>query len=447
MPTHRSVVVASGLPELARRMRGEYGDPDLTLDWQGPRRNVVMHLAEITAALGCTVPPVLADLLEIAVAIYAADIAFLRGANEAWVRSVRMLIPVRELELWRTLEPQLAEALYVLSHDNYMFDFCERNEAASVYASCPAQKRFAGAECVALLSGGLDSLAGAVMLLTTGRVPLFIAHRPYNPAIVASQQHVYRCLREAFDRPFYFVPIRMGPARGGNPAYPYPPPEQRETSQRTRSFLYLTLGALGCYAVGAGQIFCPENGVLAVNLPLTSARVGGYSTAGARPQTLRRFGALLEALGFSVTVENPLLYQTKGQLVRDILRRYLSPDAIQGTVSCWMAGRYSRACGSCIPCLLRAIAMRTAGLPPEAHMLEPFAAGDTLSPETAGRANLVDLLTFVERLRRMSDFELLRAYPVLLELASEADIAAIIQMLRRFGDEAVAALGGDSAMS
>jgi hypothetical protein len=203
----------------------------------------------------------------------------------------------------------------------------------------------------------------------------------------------------------------------------------------------MVLGAIACHAAGVDELLCPENGVLAVNLPLTEARIGGYSTAGTRPQTLAGFQRLLAALDLSVRIENPFLYQTKGQLIRDVLRPYFAPEAIQSTVSCWMAGRLSRPCGACIPCLVRAVAMRTAGLPSEAHAVDPFSTGAEVGPESAARANLVDLLTLVGRLQRLSDCELYRAYPMLLEMAAAASVPAVIRMLRRFAEEVSEALG------
>jgi hypothetical protein len=441
MPTRLNIVVATALPPEAPGQRPECGHPDLTISFHGVGRNVILDWPAVCEAFGCDIPPRLRDLLEIAVAVYAADVAFSRGENEAWVRTARFVIPVRDPDLWRSLEAQLAEALYVLSHDGFSFDFRARAEAGEQPPAPSGGGTRPDADCVSLLSGGLDSFAGAAMLLATDRRPLFVAHRPQNPMVVASQEHVCRCLREAFGRPVRLAAVGCVPARGGRLDHPYPPPEARETSQRTRSFLYMSLGALGCHAAGTGQLFCPENGVLAVNLPLTEARVGGYSTAGTRPQTLARFRGLLSALGMPLQIQNPFVYQTKGELIRDVLRRYFAPEAIQGTVSCWMAGRLSRPCGSCVPCLVRAIAMRAAGLPPEAHAVDPFSTGAEAGPGGAARANLVDLLVLVGRLRRMSERELLQAYPVLLEMAPEANIPAAIKMLQRFANEAAEALG------
>jgi hypothetical protein len=441
MPTRLNIVVATALPPEALEARPEYKHPDLTLSFHGAGRNIILDWPAICEVFGCEIPPRLRDLLEIAVAVYATDVAFPRGENEAWIRSARFVVPVRDRDLWESLEPQLAEALYVLAHDAFSFDFCARAEEGEEPPAPSNAGTRPDADCVSLLSGGLDSFAGAAMLLATDRRPLFVAHRPQNPMVVASQEHVCRCLQQAFDRPVRLAAVACVPARGGHLDYPYPPPEERETSQRTRSFLYVALGALGCHAAGTDQLFCPENGVLAVNLPLTEARVGGYSTAGTRPQTLARFRGLLSALGIPLQIHNPFLYQTKGELIRDVLRRYFAPEAIQGTVSCWMAGRLSRPCGSCVPCLVRAIAMRAAGLPPEAHAVDPFSTGAEAGPGSAARANLVDLLILVGRLRRMSERELLHAYPVLLEMAPEASIPASIKMLRRFANEAAEALG------
>jgi hypothetical protein len=85
--------------------------------------------------------------------------------------------------------------------------------------------------------------------------------------------------------------------------------------------------------------------------------------------------------------------------------------------------------------------MHTAGLPPEAHAADPVQTGAEAGPDSAARANLVDLLTLAGRFQRLTDAELLRAYPLLLELTPEVSLPGVLQMLRRFAAEAHAALG------
>jgi Queuosine biosynthesis protein QueC len=442
MPRPRRVVVATGLPPDALVRRRDYAQADLTLSWSGRRPNLVSGAERIALSSRSGLPPRLWDLLEIALAVTSADIAFLRDPNEAWVRSTSILQPVRDVEFWRCIEPQLAELLYVLSHDAYVFDFepqtaVHQRVAAEAAPTADESDR----DCVALLSGGVDSLAGAATLLAAGRRPLLVGHRPQNPAIVAAQHHAHAALRRRFGDEVAFASVACGARRAADPEYPYPGPAERETSQRTRSLLYLSLGAAACCATGCHTLYCPENGVLALNVPLTEARVGGYSTASTRPRTFAGFTGLMQAIGYPLQVENPFVYQTKAQLVRDVLKPQLPPADIQNTVSCWMAGRYSRPCGGCIPCLIRAIAMELAGLPREAYLIDPLGAGGEAGPESAARASLVDLLTFAHRFRTLDDLELTRTYPVLLDFPPEVALRPAVAMLRQFAQEVEEVLG------
>jgi hypothetical protein len=264
---------------------------------------------------------------------------------------------------------------------------------------------------------------------------VFVAHRPQNATVAAAQEHVRRCLGERFGEGIRLVVDHCGPAPSRRGARPFPPPETREPSQRTRSFLYLSLAAVACQAAGVDRFICAENGVLAINPPLTKARVGGNSTAGTRPRALALFARLLCSMGLKVTTENPFIYQTKGQLVRDVLRPNFSARQIQSAVSCWMAGRASRPCGGCVPCLVRAVAMHVAGLPREAHLVDPLDPGSAMGRDADAHANLVDLLSFARRASSLSDAELLRACPVLLDLPPQVDLAGAVSLLRRFADE------------
>jgi len=408
---------------------------DRLVDLRPPGRNFALDAGRLARQLRCTIPPRLQDLIEIAATVYGADLALKRGENEQWVRSIFCLIPVRDADFWRSIEPQLAEFLYVLSHDSFEFEFPARAERAEGPGDILPDDALQGFDCVALLSGGIDSFSGATALLATGRTPLFVAHRPQNALVAAAQEHVRECLEARFGRRVEVVVDRSGPVRPEGAAQPFPPPEAREPSQRTRSFLYLSLAAVACRAADVRQLICPENGVLAINPPLTEARVGGNSTAGARPRALAQFADLLAAAGLPVEVENPFIYQTKGQLIRDVLRPQFSARQIQGTVSCWMAGRASRPCGGCVPCLVRTVAMQAAGLPAEAHVVDPLGPEQMAGRHTDARANLVDLISLARRVSRLADAELLREYPVLLDLPPAVNVGEAIGMLRRFADE------------
>jgi hypothetical protein len=60
-----------------------------------------------------------------------------------------------------------------------------------------------------------------------------------------------------------------------------------ENSQRTRSFLFLTLAAITASRLGRREIvMIAENGQMAVHLPLNSARMAAFSTHTAHPDVL-----------------------------------------------------------------------------------------------------------------------------------------------------------------
>ena len=69
---------------------------------------------------------------------------------------------------------------------------------------------------------------------------------------------------------------------------PFPKDNFRENSQRTRSFLFLTLAALVTRRCGFNKVlFMAENGQFAIHLPLNSSSVGPFSTHTADPQFIQ----------------------------------------------------------------------------------------------------------------------------------------------------------------
>ena len=96
------------------------------------------------------IPERMADLLEVAMTVYASDRRSLRdyrGANTGH-RRIRIRLGVRDPRFWsrREMHDRLTDYLCWLSDDEWSFDFVRRD--------APATAR------VSLFSGGLDSLAG-----------------------------------------------------------------------------------------------------------------------------------------------------------------------------------------------------------------------------------------------------------------------------------------------
>ena len=155
----RTVVLLTDPPDDVCARGPEGQDFDLLIDLRAPGRNFALDTGRFARQLRGTIPPRLRDLIEIAATVYAADLALKRGQNEQWVRSVFCRIPVREADFWRSVEPQLAEFLYVLSHDNFEFEFRARTEWAEGPPDISPSNALQGFDCVALLSGGIDSFS------------------------------------------------------------------------------------------------------------------------------------------------------------------------------------------------------------------------------------------------------------------------------------------------
>jgi len=424
------VVVATGMPQgLLDRSRPT---ADWCLQWDGHDYNVLVNISELREVMTSEPPPLLRDILDIAAAALMSDIAVLRGSNEAWTRDIDLLIPVREPHFWEENKHRLTSILHTLTRDNFRLTFCA-HEPAEEELLRPSGDAAVEVDCVSALSGGLDSLAGAVMLLRAGRKPLFVTHQSGNPQIRTAQSAIRETLEELWPGTATFAGVLLQPRKSGR--FAFPEPREREISRRSRSLLFMALLAVAAHATEVEEAYFCDNGVLTVALPLSDGRIGSLSTRSTHPLVLSDFNALLEAAGVKVTVVNPFVYQTKAELIREILRPVLTPAQIQASVSCWMTGRRQRPCGGCIPCLLRRVSMLAAGAPDEAYEMD-ILAEPTAYRGTEAYGNLTDLLTQVMRVRSMSEAELLMQWPQLLDLASAGvAVADVIAMYRRYAEE------------
>src|SRR5439155_6051211 len=108
------------------------------------------------------------------------------------------------------------------------------------------------------------------------------SHQTRNRATIRAQDHLLQILSAngfALPHTHYFVSSRSGG--------PTDLEHDEESSQRTRSFVFLVLSALTARRTGAREIvYVAENGQLAVHLPLTTARIGAFSTHTAHPNFL-----------------------------------------------------------------------------------------------------------------------------------------------------------------
>lgn len=433
MPTRIAVVREAA--ELASNRSPAVGAADILLDWTTDRANVIADWREISLLADGELPPLCLDLLDVASAIYVTDIAVQRGQREAWTRQIELLIPVREVGFWAEQEIKVRALLYALTRDNWRVDFYEAPPAPEPSTPEEALSEAFDADCVSLLSGGVDSLAGAVMLQNAGRRPLYVLHRAGNPTVESAQRHVIQLLADKWPQGNATATARVAPHAGGEEGLPFVPAEQRESSRRARSLLYMALAVAAAVARNVAEVYLCDNGVLTAGVPMSPSRAGSMSTRSTHPVPLAMFNGLCQDAGLGTQVTNCFIYQTKGDIVRDILKPVLSPSEIQSTVSCWATGRKPRQCGGCIPCLLRRLAMLYGGLPDEAYMIDVLAEpGSYVGTDAYG--NLVDLLGHAQQMVTLNDAEMLVAQPDLLELhMAGVSVPDVMAMLRRHGEQ------------
>ncbi len=201
-----------------------------------------------------------------ALGVWAADkLLPRRAAADAWTRQIVLHLPF--LKPWGALFPDLSRVLNFLTGD----DWTLKPRATGIdpdfllKAAWPHPWR---PQAVALLSGGLDSLVGAIDLLEAGKRLVLVSHYDFGQ-LASIQQGLAAALKRHY-----------GPDRVHHLGVRVQVPESPELTLRSRSLLYLALGLATAAAFGAGPLFyLPENGWVSLNPPLTLNRLGSYSTS------------------------------------------------------------------------------------------------------------------------------------------------------------------------
>lgn len=378
------------------------------------------------------------DLLVVASTIFACDLAFKRGERENIARSIEVTIPVVNLQAFERIKNILEYLLFVLSHDSWTFKF-ERAKGTPEGASDWPK----GMGKTLLFSGGLDSLAGAIDLIDElGPENVQLAsHVTANLVTKTSQDQ----LAEYLARKYKKAPQRIVVRTGGRNHKPltFPADNDREETQRTRSFMFLTIAALAARRTGHSKlVMIAENGQMAIHLPLSAARIGAFSTHTAHPEFVTQASEFFtQLLDYPITIENPYLYRTKGEVVEKLVSSHQSAVAI--SVSCWRGSRLGKSfnhCGQCIPCLIRRIALERNNLALAEYERDLLAENlSSLPPTDEGKRNLAELGEFAYAFNTHTDGELMFSYVDLINEHIDADAA--IAMYRRFADEASTVFG------
>ena len=114
------------------------------------------------------------------------------------------------------------------------------------------------------------------------------------------------------------------------------------------------------------ELLVPENGLIALNVPLDETRVGSFSTRTTHPFYLSLWNELLVGLGLNLSVKNPYWNKTKGEMAGECKNKDVLYETMKLAFSCSSPGKArwkqlsQQHCGYCVPCLIRRAAMHKA---------------------------------------------------------------------------------------
>ena len=342
------------------------GRPDsLSIQINGPNPTFRLETDAIEAVALKALDPVILDLVEVAAAVFAADGSVRRGSDSrpgmgsAWRRRYHFEIAVREPDLWNSpkVMSALVDAVHVLTDDDVSFRFIANTDPArgQRYLQLSPDGASFEADEVILFSGGLDSFAGALEVLSsTSTKVILVTHRSAQK-VIPRQVELGRFLQDRFHGRVLHVNVLA--RRKGQQA--------SDTTQRSRSLLFAALGQAVAHSFGARRVNFFENGVVSHNLPLSPLIVGTMATRTTHPLALEKLQHLIRCvLPEAVPIENRFQWLTKTEVVARI-GQHGAAEQIVRAVSCTSVREQDSLrthCGACTQCLDRRFAVLAAGL-------------------------------------------------------------------------------------
>jgi 7-cyano-7-deazaguanine synthase in queuosine biosynthesis len=337
--------------------------------------------------------------------IYGCDRVVNResSSDDRWTREFAVQIPVADPGKWSATSNLVEPMLQFLTGDIWHLDFVAApiplfgREFRRKRSSFRKRTRVRG-DAVSLYSGGLDSLIGVINWLEENPTASIVLASTYDAQAEGSQADQERLLphlEAKYAGRIQRYVARTGLCVGGE-----------DTNFRSRSLAFIGNAVLAASFLGDDtSIVIPENGAIALNYPLTSARRGSLSTRTVHPHFIAMLSSLLDTLGLRYPLNNPYLLKTKGEMMQECRNASLLRAAYADSASCGKRGysrvywedRHARQCGVCVPCIFRRASIHSVGLPAEQY-------GNDLTPsrlmqiiQSQHNHDLSAVIDFIER--------------------------------------------------
>lgn len=423
-----------GWPQLPIRSHGHGGDLNLRAD------NLRTHyLGRLHRRAN--------NLVRIAAFAFAADQQLSRGgkgdpSRRQWRREIALCVPVADVAFWSDEDTTtaLAEALDFGTEDHWEFAFSPSTpEDRELQLGMPLDTRqiLAEPDCVAMLSGGIDSLCAVVEAIGAHhRRPVLVSHRSTPPG--ASVQERLLAGLEARFPAWAFPHLSFWIHQRGAEAV--------ARTRRTRGFLVAALGAAVAGQADIPTVLLPDNGYVSINPPINAQLVGALNSRGTHPMFLRLVNRLLDLVfPGSVQIENPLAQRTRAEAL-GLLREHGCEGLVTDTQSCAHSRRPAGKahCGVCSQCVDRrfaTIAARMESLDPvDGYEVDLFTAP---LPPGDPRVFATSYVQHAIQVDQLSPEDLYLAFPE-LEACLDLDAQQIgdpSEVLKRHADEVLQVMG------
>ncbi|RMF64600.1 MAG: hypothetical protein D6742_14630 [Cyanobacteria bacterium J069] len=312
-------------------------------------------------------PSIIADLIDLAVAIHATDRLIFQSLRQRQTQ-IHVVLPVRHPEILNksSFQEKLSSLLEYTTGSRWEFEFSKSVDLGrAVELQLLLIPTAPQVDEVALWSGGLDALAGLYTRLKENREISFkLFGTGSNDNVYARQEQVFQALRPSFLGRLSLcrVPIRFSESNL----------HVKNKISRARGVVFILLGAACAYLMGQKVLRLYENGIGAINLPYRKSATGLDHSRSVHPLTLLRVGDLIsELIGEEFKVQNPFLFWTKAEMCQQ-----LSEDARHAlpplTKSCDSPHRKQPSqCGYCSSCILRKQALAASRLRDQTKYIVP----------------------------------------------------------------------------
>ncbi len=413
--------------------------------------NTKIDLPHLLQNVGCHFSDKSKDLLEIAAYVYASDRMITRGKTvqleyDNWSRDLTLHIPVRDPEFWKGQDvyAKLIALLRFMTGDkSYKFIFSQKKQEVgqiSMFDHPEIKITDHEEHVVALFSGGLDSLAGALSILhRTNKKLILVSHRSSNPRITQLQDSISLAIKRDFPGRVQYYPFYCGLT--GERAV--------EETQRSRSFLYTTIAYAIAQAFGINRLTVFENGVTSLNFSKRQDLMNGRASRTTHPRTIQLLGELFSAIeGPAFSIDHPFVDMTKTD-VMEVIREAGKLDYINQTITCTRTferfenNSQASHCGCCSQCVDRRLAAFASGLQEHDAIYDVDLSKDVIGNEE-GKAQLCDYLHQVYRFTKTTmlsfqqDFssDLIDIVPYLRGAgATPQKVAVVYELVKKHGSQ------------